>query len=89
VTAKYKALPVVQYSLAVKNGSGDGDYTSGSIVTIVADEAPDGQVFDSWTGDVETVAATGSATTTLTIQADATVTATYSVCPMTVQNLRL
>ncbi|MGZ0709522.1 InlB B-repeat-containing protein [Coraliomargarita sp. W4R53] len=77
VTAKYKAVAVVQYSLAVNNGSGDGDYTSGSIVTIVADAAPDGQVFDTWTGDVGAVAAAGSATTTLTIQADATVTATY------------
>jgi hypothetical protein len=77
VTATYKSLPGQEYSLVVNSGTGDGDYEAGSVVTIVADTAQDGQVFDTWTGDVANVANTASATTTITIEAAATVTATY------------
>lgn len=36
----------------MNNGSGDGSYEAGEVVTIVADAAPAGQEFDAWTGDV-------------------------------------
>jgi hypothetical protein len=77
ITANYKALPVTQYTLVVNDGTGGGDYDEGSVVSISADTAPEGQVFEAWTGDIDTVADSTSATTTITIEADATVTATY------------
>lgn len=78
VTATLKAKPTtpITYPLTVVNGSGDGNYTSGTVVTIKADAAPTGKVFDKWTGAA--VANSTSATTTITMPAGATtVTATY------------
>jgi len=48
ITAKYKKKPSKRYTLKVKNGSGDGKYKSGAIVTITANSAPSGKEFDSW-----------------------------------------
>ncbi|RED94952.1 InlB B-repeat-containing protein [Marinoscillum furvescens] len=45
VGATYKD---VDYDLVVTSGTGDGAYTSGTDVTIVADPAPEGQEFDAW-----------------------------------------
>lgn len=83
------ATPPTQYTLTVNSGSGDGQYTSGTQVTITADAPASGYVFDQWTG--ATVASTTSATTTLTMPAAATtVTATYRVSspglPTTTEN---
>ncbi|WFB37420.1 choice-of-anchor Q domain-containing protein [Kiritimatiellota bacterium B12222] len=78
ITATYKALPGAEYNLTVNSGSGEGAFEAGSVVTIVADAAPDGQVFDTWTGDVTHLADTSSATTTVTMPANSvSVTATY------------
>ncbi|MBD3239233.1 MAG: hypothetical protein GF331_01505 [Chitinivibrionales bacterium] len=73
------SLPgVVQYTLTVENGSGDGSYASGATVTISANNPPSGKQFDRWTGDVANVANVNNATTTITMPAaNATVTATY------------
>ncbi|MCP3163835.1 InlB B-repeat-containing protein [Myxococcus qinghaiensis] len=81
--------PPTQYTLTVNSGSGDGQYTSGTQVTITADAPASGYVFDQWTG--ATVASSTSATTTLTMPAAATtVTATYRVStpglPITTEN---
>ncbi len=52
--------------VSVANGSGSGVYLAGSrAVTIRADDAPDGQVFDRWTGDVDRVADVDAAETYL------------------------
>lgn len=37
------------HNVNVENGLGGGTYETGAVVTVYADEAPEGQVFDSWT----------------------------------------
>ena len=78
VTATYKAVTPVQYTLTVNGGSGSGSYAAGTIVNIVAAAPPAGQQFDQWTGDVAIVANVNAASTSVTMPAaNATVTATY------------
>ena len=78
VTATYKAITPVQYTLTVNGGSGSGSYAAGASVNIVAATAPAGQQFDQWTGDVAMVANVNAASTSVTMPAaNATVTATY------------
>ncbi len=84
--------PVVAetYEVTVNNGTGDGIYEASEIVTIVADTAPSGKEFTSWTvnaGGVTLANATAT-TTTFTMPANAVeVTANYktidSVAPPT------
>jgi MYXO-CTERM domain-containing protein len=69
---------VETYALTVEGGSGGGSYPEGAVVQIEADAAPDGQVFDRWTGDTSHVASETSASTSLTMPAQSvTVRATY------------
>jgi len=68
IRAVCRDLPAV-YQLAVGNGDGDGEYSSGTIVTITADSCPNGQEFDKWDvvageSDIEDI---NSPTTTLTM----------------------
>jgi uncharacterized repeat protein (TIGR02543 family) len=79
VTANFTQLPIHTLTMAVTgNGStdpavGDHSYAEGTVVNITA--TPDaGWQFDSWTGDV---ADPGSASTTVTMDADKTVTANF------------
>ncbi|MBQ9721592.1 MAG: S-layer homology domain-containing protein, partial [Oscillospiraceae bacterium] len=67
------------YAVTVNSGTGGGDYAEGATVTITADAAPSGQVFDKWTtSDGVSFANANSATTTFTMPTKAvTVTATY------------
>jgi len=66
------------YTLTVDNGSGDGVYSEGQVVSIQADAAPSGQAFNKWTGDTAGISDAGSSSTTLTMPAaDTVVTATY------------
>ena len=77
VVANY-AASTTKYQLTVNSGSGSGSYTAGTVVSIVADTPPTGDVFSSWTG--ATVANANAASTTLTMPAAATaITANYSV----------
>ncbi len=70
------------YLLTVNNGTGGGEYTAGTVVEIVAGAAPEGQEFDAWTGDTIHVDDVNSATTTVTMPAEAiAVTATYRDIP--------
>jgi len=79
VSATYKDIT---YNLTVNSGTGDGNYTAGTIVNIVADAAPSGQEFDAWTGDVSGVADISAASTTLVMPASAvSITATYQDIP--------
>jgi hypothetical protein len=76
VTATYTTAPPPQYTLTVVNGSGSGSYAANTTVSISANAAPAGQVFQSWTG--ATVANPSSPSTTLVMpSANTTVTATY------------
>jgi len=80
VTAMYVAAST--YALTVNSGTGDGEYAAGAVVSIAADAAPAGQVFDAWTGDVTNVDDVNAASTTITMPAaDATVTAMYVDAP--------
>ncbi len=66
------------YQVTVENGSGSGDYKAGAEVTITADEAPEGQVFDKWVSDDVTFADAESESTTFVMpEKDVTVTAVY------------
>ncbi|MDT8432359.1 MAG: DNRLRE domain-containing protein [Bacteroidales bacterium] len=66
------------YQLTVESGSGAGSYVDGSNVAITAFAAPDGKVFDQWTGDTAVVADIYSASTILTMpDSDVQVTAIY------------
>ena len=67
------------YTLTVVNGTGGGDYVEGATVTITANAAPSGQMFDKWTtSDGVNFASEKSATTTFTMPAqNVTVTANY------------
>lgn len=77
VTATYKNSPET-YSLTVNQGSGDGSCIEGSKVTIKADAAAAGKVFDKWTGDTEHLGSATSATAIVTMPAeDIELTATY------------
>ena len=71
--------PPVLYVLTVENGSGSGSYEEGAAVTITANPAPSGKVFDKWiTTGGGALANANSATTTYTMPAGAaSVKATY------------
>ncbi len=74
--------PPVEYSLSVDNGSGDGNYTMGAVVSIAANSAPTGQQFAQWTGDISAVSDINSSSTTITMpSANVTLSATYETIP--------
>ncbi len=70
-----------QYTVSVNNGHSDYDFgTAGSVVTIEADAAPEGQQFDYWYVDTQNVALTDANKETTTFvmpEGDVTVTAHY------------
>ena len=77
VTATYKLLP---RTLTVNGGSGSGSYAPGTSVNIVAADAPVGQEFEQWTGDVANVVDVNAASTSITMPlTNATVTATFEL----------
>jgi hypothetical protein len=72
------AVDTTPYTLTVVNGTGDGGYTVGTVVNVVADPPPAGQAFFAWIGDTACLADPNAASTTVTMpQANATITATY------------
>lgn len=81
ISANYENL----YSVSIVNGSGDGSYGLGDIVTITADTAPSGKRFSSWTTSSPNVvlADSTSSTTTFTMPAnEVVITATYEDLPV-------
>jgi hypothetical protein len=67
-------------TLKVENGTGDGSYAAGTMVTVTADPAPAGQHFVGWTGDIAILANANIATTTATIPSiDVTIAAKYQI----------
>ena len=71
------------FALTVTNGSGSGNYASGTAVTIAANAPPTGQTFSGWTGGTAANFANASAaSTTYTTAASAqTIVANYSTAP--------
>lgn len=66
-----------RYNLTVGQGTGDGIYQAGAEVTIRADVAPAGWIFDGWDGATEYLSSQQN-TTTLTMPAqDISITARY------------
>ncbi len=75
---------IIPNVLTVNSGIGSGGYTNGQTVTITANAAPAGQVFDKWVIDWgnPTITNTNAASTTLTMPVGAaSVTATYAMLP--------
>jgi len=84
-TAVYEDIPPNSYLLTVNGGSGSGYYTTGTAVTITANTAPTGKIFDRWTSTAGTIANPASANTTFTMPVGAaTVTANYKDAPRTI-----
>jgi hypothetical protein len=76
----WRTNAVNAYSLTVSNGSGEGKWGAGSILTLSANPAPPGTTFSHWTGAGVSNAAL--ATTFFVMPAmDTTVTAIYSNVP--------
>ncbi|MDR2687580.1 MAG: DUF6273 domain-containing protein [Oscillospiraceae bacterium] len=69
---------VTTYAVTVNNGAGSNNYAAGATVSITADAAPSGKVFDRWTATGVTLSNPTSASTSFTMPANAvTLTATY------------
>ena len=65
------------YDLTVVSGLGTGSYSTGEVANIDA-TVPAGMDFVAWVGDITDVANTASESTTITMNADYTVTATFA-----------
>jgi hypothetical protein len=77
-----KADAVQDYAVTVVNGTGSGSYEEGAAVSITANAAPDGKVFDAWTSDDVTITNASSAQASFVMPAKAvTVTANYKDAP--------
>ncbi|MDR0505743.1 MAG: InlB B-repeat-containing protein [Dysgonamonadaceae bacterium] len=81
ITFRYVSgnIPVSKYSVTVVNGTANVEEAlTGETITVTANEAPSGYVFDAWTSDDVTFANAVSKTTTFIMPAkDVTVSATY------------
>ena len=74
--------PNTYYTLTVSNGSGGGFYLTNTTVSITANAAPAGEVFQNWTGAM--VVNPLSATTSIVMPgSNVTVTAVYGTGPPT------
>ena len=70
-------VPETGYDLTVVSGLGTGSYSTGEVANIDA-TVPAGMDFVAWVGDITDVANTASESTTITMNADYTVTATFA-----------
>ncbi|WP_400260344.1 chitobiase/beta-hexosaminidase C-terminal domain-containing protein, partial [Candidatus Methanomassiliicoccus intestinalis] len=82
VTVEYTVLETPKYTLTIEHGTdllNLGPYEAGTIVNIKADEAPNGKVFDKWTGYENRAFGniTAAQTTFIMPAEDITITATY------------
>ncbi|MAH39537.1 MAG: hypothetical protein CL873_03275, partial [Dehalococcoidales bacterium] len=85
VTANFSQIPATQYTLTINtagNGTttGAGTYDEGTAVPITATLAS-GWEFVNWTGDIGGIGNINLASTTITMNADKTVTANFSQIP--------
>jgi hypothetical protein len=86
VTAVYKLAPVTPpttYVVTVAGGTGSGLFEEGATVTITANAAAEGKVFDTWTTNDGVIFANANSTQTSFTMPDkaVTVTATYADDP--------
>ena len=96
LTANYKKIDESKenvYVVKVENGSGSGTYTEGQNVTVKADPAPEGKVFDHWECKSNTegvkdskvnISSEKESEMNLLVEAcDCTITAVYANAPST------
>jgi len=69
-------------------GEGDFDYDGGTVVDLVAEVEP-GYRFVNWTGDVDTIVDPDSASTTITMNDDYSVTANFEPLPSVEHSLTI
>ena len=95
ITANFEVIPPVQYSLTVTstNGGsvttpneGTSAYGAGSVVNLAANPTS-GYYFVSWTGDVGTIADVNAASTTITMNGNYSIVASFSLIPVTYYTL--
>ncbi len=89
ITANFEEVPLVQYDLTISSaeggsvtepGEGIFSYDEETIVELVA--TPDeGYRFVDWTGDVDTIADSDAAVTTITMKVDYSITANFVAAP--------
>jgi len=90
ITANFAQSPTTEYDLVINSTEGGVvttpgyvylqgvfTYNEGDVVNLVA-EADAGYVFDEWTGDVGTIDNVTSASTTITMNGDYTITANFA-----------
>ena len=79
VTAQWTVNTTNTYTVTVNSGAGGGSYAANTTVSIMANAAPSGKVFDKWTtSDGVSFANANATTTTFTMPAkNVSVTATY------------
>jgi Tol biopolymer transport system component len=76
--ARWGEVLIPGSTLKVENGTGDGSYAPGTIVTVTADPAPAGQHFVGWTGDIVILSNPNLETTTAIIPSmDVAIVAKY------------
>jgi len=89
ITASFEEISLLQYDLTIAStaggsvttpGEGTSTYDAGTVVDLVA-EAEEGCRFADWTGDADTIADVDDATTTITMQGDYSITASFDELP--------
>jgi len=85
ITANFEETPLLHYDLTIVSTAGGSvttpgedtfTYDEGTVVNLVA-EAEEGYHFVNWTGNVDTIANIGEASTTITMQGDYSITANF------------
>jgi Divergent InlB B-repeat domain len=80
VIATYRPQGEIPYTLTINSGTGDGAYLPGSVVSIIADTAPENQVFDKWVGQTAHIANINMSNTSICMPfSSVTVVATYKI----------
>ena len=99
ITANFAQSPTTEYDLIINSTEGGSvtspgyvylqgvfTYNEGDVVNLVA-EAEEGYQFVNWTGNVGTIANVNSASTTITMNGDYTITANFAQSPTTEYDL--
>jgi YD repeat-containing protein len=78
VRANYTNKPTQNVTLTVNSGTGSGSYAAGRVVRVRADQPPNDQIFDIWTGGTARISDANDPDTTITMpDANVSITATY------------
>jgi hypothetical protein len=81
-TLTIKKTNATAYRLAVNKGTGSGTYTIGAKITVKANPAPAGQMFDKWEGDISYMECDDCDGAVVTMPAkNLTLTAVYKAIP--------